>query len=178
MTKGNQKLVTLAVAGDPSGIPSCNISAFSHDDVNEEQYENATIANGLVKIDIIGKFQMQGTIKDARKFYDYLENADSNKRNEASFKSYINQANALTDINVFYDGNSTKQATVRMESFSEQNWRGESRWEMEPIICFYDGSSYSTFEAFFNDKDFQGLINSFKSYAEGYAALIGERIKW
>lgn len=178
MKKGNQSLVTVAVSGDPSGIPSCNVSAFSHDNVDEDDFRNSTIKEGLVKIDIIGKFQMQGNISDARKFYDYMENANDNNRNEATFKSYINQANALADINVFYDGTSTKQASVRMEPFSEQNWRGETRWEAEPVMCFYDGSSYSTFEAFFNDKDFKELINSFKTYAQNYAALIGEKIKW
>jgi hypothetical protein len=178
MTKGDQSLVTIAVAGDVSGIPSCNVSAFTRDEVDEDDFNNATMTNGLVKVDIIGKFQMQGTIKNARQFYDYLQDASNNDKNEANFRSFINQANSLADVNVFYDGNSTKQASVKMEVFSNQNWRGEIRWETEPVLCFYDGSSYSTFEAFFNDKDFKGLIDSFKNYAQNYASLIDERIDW
>ena len=40
------------------------------------------------------------------------------------------------------------------------------------MLNFYDGSSYSTLEAFFNDKDFKSVIDAFEKLADNYASLI------
>ena len=40
------------------------------------------------------------------------------------------------------------------------------------MLNFYDGSSYSTFDAFFNDKDFKSVIDAFEKLADNYASLI------
>ncbi len=45
-------------------------------------------------------------------------------------------------------------------------------------MCFFDGSSYSTFEAFFNEEDFKKVIDTFKALADNYANLIDEKIEW
>ena len=71
-----------------------------------------------------------------------------------------------------------KQATVKLEPFISESWGGTTYWEAEPVLNFYDGSSYSTFEAFFNDKDFKSVIDTFEELADKYAALVNERIDW
>ena len=78
---------------------------------------------------------------------------------------------------MFYDGNSVKQASVTLEPFEKKEW-GYSYWTTEPVLVFYDGSSYSTFEAFFNDRDFKTTIEAFKTFANKYADLVGEHIYW
>ena len=65
-----------------------------------------------------------------------------------------------------------------LEPFVEDTWYGRTYWDVEPVICFYDGSSYSTFEAFFNDRDFKKTIDAFKTLANKYAALVDEHIDW
>ena len=152
----------------------------SCDDFDEDNYDfdNATAKNLFVKLDILGKVQLQGTLTDVRKFVDYIDDAEDNDRNETTYKSYINQANALADVNLFYDGSNVKQATIMLEPFVEDTWNGRTYWDVEPVIYFYDGSSYSTFEAFFNDKDFKKTIDTFKSLANKYAALVDEHIDW
>ena len=134
--------------------------------------------NVYVKLDIIGKVQIQGTLSDARKFADYLDSADANDDSESKYKSYVNQANSLLNLNLFYDGKAVKQATVKLEPFITEAWGGTTYWEVEPVLNFYDGSSYSTFEAFFNDKDFKSVIDTFENLADKYAALVNERIDW
>ena len=64
-----------------------------------------------------------------------------------------------------------------MEPFEERDWN-YSYWDAEPVLTFSDGSSYSTFEAFFNDKDFKTTVDAFKTFADKYADLMGERIDW
>ena len=180
MSKNGTALVTMGASADVYNIPSVNISAFSSKDFDSDDYgfDKVNAKKAYVKLDILGKIQIQGTLSDVRKYVDYLEDADDNKNSESNYKSYINQANSLSDINLFYDGKNVKQASFKLEPFEDENWNGRRYWKSEPVICFYDGSSYSTFEAFFNEKEFEKVIDTFKSLANKYADLIDERIDW
>ena len=172
MSKNGESLASVAFSSDISGIPSCNIDAMVSGNIDEEDFNNSNMKNVYVKLDIMGKLQIQGTLSDVRKFTDYINEADDNDDDEKTFKSYVNQANSLANFNLFYDGKSTKQATVTLEAFEEESWNGMKYWYMEPMLNFYDGSSYSTFEAFFNDKDFKSVIDAFEKLADNYASLI------
>ena len=172
MSKNGESLASVAFSSDISGIPSCNIDAMVSGNIDEEDFNNSNMKNVYVKLDIMGKLQIQGTLSDVRKFTDYINEADDNDDDEKTFKSYVNQANSLANFNLFYDGKSTKQAIVTLEAFEEESWNGMKYWYMEPMLNFYDGSSYSTFDAFFNDKDFKSVIDAFEKLADNYASLI------
>ena len=172
MSKNGESLASVAFSSDISGIPSCNIDAMVSGNIDEEDFNNSNMKNVYVKLDIMGKLQIQGTLSDVRKFTDYINEADDNDDDEKTFKSFVNQANSLANFNLFYDGKSTKQATVTLEAFEEESWNGMKYWYMEPMLNFYDGSSYSTFDAFFNDKDFKSVIDAFEKLADNYASLI------
>lgn len=172
MSKNGESLASVAFSSDISGIPSCNIDAMVSGNIDEEDFNNSNMKNVYVKLDIMGKLQIQGTLSDVRKFTDYINEADDNDDDEKTFKSYVNQANSLANFNLFYDGKSTKQATVTLEAFEEESWNGMKYWYMEPMLNFYDGSSYCTFDAFFNDKDFKSVIDAFEKLADNYASLI------
>ena len=172
MSKNGESLASVAFSSDISGIPSCNIDAMVSGNIDEEDFNNSNMKNVYVKLDIMGKLQIQGTLSDVRKFTDYINEADDNDDDEKTFKSYVNQANSLANFNLFYDGKSTKQATVTLEAFEEESWNGMKYWYMEPMLNFYDGSSYSTFDAFFNDKDFKSVIDALEKLADNYASLI------
>lgn len=178
MSKNGTSLAVVAFSSDLSGIPSCNVDAFTSSEIDDINFDNANMKNAYVKLDILGKLQIQGKLSDVRKYVDYLESANDNEDNEKNFKSYITQANSLLDLNLFYDGKAVKQASVKFEPFAGESWGGYQYWDAEPVLYFYDGSSYSTFEAFFNDKDFKSVIDTFKGLADKYAALINERIDW
>ena len=180
MSKNGTALVTIGVSADVYDIPSVNVSAFSAKDYDPDDYdfEDVNAKNAFVKLDILGKIQLQGKLSDVRKFVDYLNEADDNRSDEKTFKSYINQANSLADVNLFYDGKNLKQAAIKLEPFVDESWYGHIYWKAEPVIYFYDGTSYSTFEAFFNKKDFKKTIDTFKALADKYADLLEERIYW
>ena len=180
MSKNGTSIITMGTAADVFDIPSVNVSAFSSSSFDEDDYDfdSANAKNAFVKVDVLGKVQLQGTVADVRKFVNYLEKADDNNRDERNYKSYINQANALTDVNLFYNGNNVKQASVKLEPFAEERWNGTTKWEAEPVLYFFDGSSYSTFSAFFNEDDFKSTIDTFKALANRYADLIDKRIDW
>lgn len=171
MSKSGTQLASVSVASDLSGIPSCNVEAFSRDDfdINTDSINGK---NALVKIDIMGKLQLQGTLKDVRKVADYIDKANKNDENENKFKQWMNSANEQIDINLFYDNSSVKQAAVQLEAFSETEWGGSKYWEMEPVLVFFDGSSSSMFDVFFNDTDFKDTIKAFEALIGEYEGLI------
>ncbi len=173
ISKDGKTLVTMGAAADVNDLPSINVSTFGSDDFDEDDYnwDNTDGKKAFVKLDILGKVQMQGTLSDVRKFVDYIDAADDNDRDERNYKSYINQANALMDVNLFYDGKNVKQASTKLEPFADEDWNGRTEWDAEPVIYFFDGTSYSTFEAFFNERDFKKTIDAFEKLIDNYADL-------
>ena len=150
MSKNGTKLATVSIAGT----------------------DNATAKNALIKIDILGKLQLQGVVKDVRKYSEYMDKAYDNETDENKFKQWVNSANELTQINLFYDNTSVKQAEMKLESFADSDWGGYTYWEMEPVLVFFDGSSNSMFDVFFNDTDFKQTINAFEDLIDRYENLI------
>lgn len=169
ISKNGTSLVSMSVAADVSDIPNCNLSAFTYDP-EDFDWDDANGKNALLKVDVLGKVQIQGTLTDVRSFANNLEDAEDNEENENKFKQYIDKANSLADVNVFYDNSSTKQATFTLEPFEESDYYYRY-WSVEPTIHFYDGSSYS-FDVFFNEKDFKKVINTYKRLGENYEDLI------
>ena len=172
--KNGTALVTVAMSGDVTGLPSCNLDAFSKDNFRLDDYNttNSTLKNAFVKVDVLGKMQLQGVISDVHKYSDYLDLADRNYNNESNFKSYVKKANELADFNLFYDNTSTKQASVVLDPFLDYEYDGEQEWEYEPVMVFFDGSSNSAFGNFFNEKDFKSLIKMYENMLGDYEDLI------
>lgn len=173
ISKDGKSLATVSIAGDVSGIPQCNVEAFSRNNFDIDDYytDNATAKNALVKIDILGKMQLQGIVSDVHKYADYLEKADGNNTNEKMYKQWLNSANDLTQISLFYDNTTVQQASMKLEAFVEDEWQGRTYWEAEPVLVFFDGSSNSMFDVFFNDTDFKSTIKAYESLIERYEDL-------
>lgn len=173
ISKRGKDLVTIAIASDISGIPDCNVSAFTETDFDWDDLDtdNANATNALVKVDVMGRIQCQGVIKEVRQYCEYIEDAYDNDAKASAFKSYLNMANSLADIHVFYDNTSTAQASIHLEPFEDDVWNGVTYWTAEPVMVFYDGSSYSTFSAFFNEKSFRKVIDAFEDLVNDYEDL-------
>jgi hypothetical protein len=181
LTKNDTPLLSASVAADPSGIPQANLSALVSNE-SEADFENVAVKNAFAKIDVLGMLQLQGSVQDVNKFASYLEKAQDNKYDESKFKSYMGQANSLATLNAYYDNTSTVHASVKFESFSDKkmtwyngNWTERTYWYMDPVLQFYDGTSYSlSMEAFFDRDDFKAVIDRFERVVEQYAKLIEE----
>lgn len=175
ISKNGTSLLTVAFASDINDIPSCNVDAFSATNFDIDKYNTdyANAKNAFVKVDVLGKVQVQGMMANLRQFANYIDAAEDNEKSEDSFKSYVNLANNLTDINLFYNGNSVKQATVKIEAFHHDagGYWGEAYWYAEPVIHFFDGSSYTTFDVFFNEVDFKNTFDDFNSLVDRYQQL-------
>ena len=181
MSKGSTPLVTMGMASDLNDIPSVNVNVFSEKNFKDHiDFSKVDAKNVYVKTDIIGKIQIQGLLLDVRKYINSLIEADTNKRDEKVYKANVDHANTLSDVKVFYDGNDVGQAIVTLDSFFKENYYSleSGIWHAEPILVFEDGSSYATFSAFFNKRDFQKTIDMFRMLADRYANLANAKIQW
>ena len=100
-----------------------------------------------------------------------MEKADANDNNESTYKSYILQANSLLDIGLYYGNSNTKQASVFLEPFQQDDYY-ERNWYCEPVLKFSDGTTYSTFEAFFDETSFQDVIDKFNALIDEYTDMV------
>lgn len=136
--------------------------------------ENGELLQGgaaKVSVNILGEVQIKGTCSNVKTFADYMDKADRNDENESQFKSYVNQANSLLNLGIYFNGGSMRQAKVQLECFEDgyANWKD---WTYEPVLVFDDNSTYSTFTAFFNETSFREVINSFEDLVRSYEKLI------
>ena len=172
VTKGNAKMLTVAVSSDLSGIPSCNVSSFvSNNNLDKTIFDSSNAKNGIVKVDILGKVQVQGTISDARGIADKFDAAKENKYDEVRFKACISDVNKYADLGLYYNNHNLKQADVYLESFKQTSWYGNSYWQADLVIRFGDESSYSICTNFFGERNFRDIINLLKTLGDDYVRM-------
>ena len=175
ISKNGKTLISTSLSSKLENIPSYNNDAFIDDDFDTDDFENVNGKDAFVKFDVLGQLQLQGKIVNIRKFANYLSSADDQCDNESLFKSYINQANDLMNVNMYFNNTSVKQASVKLEAFQDYDgWYGYKYWEAEPVIVFQDGSSYSTFEAFFDEGDFNNAIKAFERWIKRYDDMLND----
>ena len=160
--KGNEPLVSLIA---------------SYDGTLGENAENVDIKKIAISGDIMKAVQIKGDIKDWNQFYQNLEKADDNDQNESEFKSYLNMANNLMDLGVYYNSD-VRQAKIGLMAYEEDyyGYNGMQKYfDYEPAISFDDGTNYSHFEAFFNEISFKKFLDSLDEFLDGYDKLVGNK---
>ncbi len=160
VSKGSKTLISMSVSASGS---------VTNDQVEEGNISNVGTVN--INMDILGELQVKGTCSSCSKFKSYMEKADANDNNESTYKSYILQANSLLDIGLYYDNSNTKQASVFLEPFQQDDYY-ERNWYCEPVLKFSDGTTYSTFEAFFDETSFQDVIDKFNALIDEYTDMV------
>ena len=178
VAKGNTQMLSVAVSSDLSGIPSVNVSAFSgHIDSHTWEY---TDANAFIKIDILGKVQIQGKGTKIHSFVDKLEAAKKNRESENEFKSNIKEANEYLDLGLYFNNKSLKQANAFLEPFEKTGYRYSypngyqpyKYWGWDMVIQFGDESTYSTMANYFSKSNFRSVYGDIESLIDSYSKLI------
>lgn len=158
------------------------MGAYVDGKVDMESGEVTSAKNANLNFSILNdKVKVAGNCLDVIKYCNKLEKAAEHADDEKTYKSYINEANDMLDLNVYYDGTNTKQAYISLEPFYEEDYyygyNGYDKygeWICEPVICFEDGTSYSTFATFFDEDDFKSLINTFEKLVKDFEKLAEE----
>ena len=156
LKRGNNNLLSFSISADGT--------------VNEEEVTSAK--NAVLSFKILDKVEVAGNCQDIFKLVEKMEKANDNYDDESLFKSYINEANRLINLKVYYNGVKQEQLSVKLEPFKYDDGWGYSEWYCEPVICFPDETSYSTFEAFFDEDDFSTLIQTANKLVEEFIKLV------
>ncbi len=132
----------------------------------EGNYSQELLKTVNLNIDLMDQVQIKGEIKDGNSFVKYIELANNNRRNESKFKANISLADELMDLGIYYDHKNARQAKVSLESFRELEYDYDKGgyvnvWECEPVFVFGDGTTHSTFGAFF-ESGFEKTIAKFE----------------
>lgn len=171
VSKGGTNLVTLAISSNVKDLPSCNISAFSTLGIKAVG-DNGNANNAYVKIDVLGKVQVQGKVSEVRSMVERIR-AAQNSQTEADVKANIAQANTYYDLGVFYNNKSLKQAVVYIEPFANPDARHYNRykWNADLVIKFGDESSYSLLTNFFSETNFKSVVDDLTALSDSYSKL-------
>ena len=135
-----------------------------------------------VSIDILGKLQVKGNC-DFATLAEISDKITESRSDEATFKSWVGQAEQHFKLDVFYNGGEERSAYIGLEPVQEQGGDGKITWEVVPVIRFTDGSAYAMFEVFFNETDFADLITAISNWEKEAEEFInkalgkGEEIK-
>lgn len=178
VSKGSTQMLSVAVSGDPRNIPSVNVSAFSGH-ISSDTWNN-TDGNALVKIDILGKVQLQGSATKIHSISDFLEAARKNKESESDFKANLKEANDYLDLGLYFNNNSLKQATAYLEPFEKTGsrysysggYQSYKYWTWDMVIKFGDDSSYSTMASYFSKSNFRSVYADVESMIDSYSNLV------
>lgn len=165
--KGSSTLVSMSAYSD------AKVDFEEDEDYEDSEVEVTSAKNAKLDFSIMDdKVKVAGKCLDIIKFNNKLNKADDYCDQETAYKSYINEANEMLDLYVYYNGTDTKQAYVNLEPFYDDYYYGYGEWDCEPVIRFADGTSYSTFEAFFDEDDFRDLIRTFERLIEDFEDLV------
>lgn len=129
-----------------------------------------------VRMDILGEIQAKGTCSNAMEVNESLELMwdalyDGNTANETEARRHLNNANSKMDINIYYDGTSTKQASIKYDLICQTYYDWED-WDLIPVIVFNDSSTYKV-EEFFTEEAFSTLIDNFYDFCESFGDVFG-----
>ncbi len=156
---------TISVNGET--ILACSATASGKVYNDRLEYSDGTVS---VSLDILGKVQVRGTVKNLNSFIDALDDADYNYDNEADFKASIDLCNSLMDIKLYFDGSKNHSATLKFEPYVDQYYN--EYWDFDVVLTFPDGTAYSTLETYFNENYFRVVTNQFENLLRDFENLI------
>lgn len=177
--KGEEELLSVAVSGVLQGLPQLIISdegeeAFKKYFKEDIKTDRSDVSDLNIKIDIHKKIQIAGSVTSLRKLLEYNDKANEFEMEENKFKQYVSSINETIDMGLYFNGYNTRQANVNMEAFPKSRWyAGLERveWDMRPVIVLSDGSQTSTFDDYFDEREFSKLIRVYESLLDDYEEM-------
>lgn len=173
--KGN--VTVFNIVANITGFTACNIGGDFADENTWDDMDDAKLVGGTgyFRFNLLGKLQINGKIGDAGKIVDALKEADDSWNDEKAYKKAIDKINSNCIVGVYYNGKADKNASLYLVPFEEHHWN-EVEWDMQPVLAFADGTSYSLLEesSFFNENSFKSLINMFEKLQDDFEELYDE----
>ena len=177
--KDEDELLSFEVSGAIQGMPQLLFAdegedAFKKYFQDDIKTDRSDVSDLNIKIDIHKKIQIAGSVSSLRKLWEYTDKANEFYLEETKFKQYVSSINETIDMGLYFNGYDTKQANVIVEAFPRSSWYDDVervRWNMRPVIVLSDGSQTSTFDDYFDEREFNKLISVFESLLDDYEEM-------
>lgn len=177
--KDEDELLSFEVSGAIQGLPQLLFTdegedAFKKYFQEDIKTDRSDVSDLNIKIDIHKKIQIAGSVTSLRKLLEYNDKANEFEMEENKFKQYVSSINETIDMGLYFNGYNTRQAIVNMEAFPKSRWyAGLERveWDMRPVIVLSDGSQTSTFDDYFDEREFSKLIRVYESLLDDYEEM-------
>ena len=144
LTKDSKNLMSLSTSISGQSIPEAAISPIN------------------IEFDMMNKVQIKGTCKDFSKLLQYNNEIDE-ATTEAEINTIIEKINNELNLGLYYDGKSLQQAKFSLQLVPSE-YPNES--EVEPILTFVDGTSYSMLNEYFTEENFKTVIDAYLSFIQ------------
>lgn len=171
---GEEASATVAITKNGEELLACSASATGKL-YSAESGKDPIGKNGEFVLRVLGgKVRAEGTISDISAFADDLSEAIDNDDNESRFKSYIDKANSLINVNLYFDDSKNSSAKMELYPTVEEVYEGITYWEYEPCVKFDDGTRYSFME-YFDENTYSGVIDQFNTLIDNFVKLFDKR---
>lgn len=131
------------------------------------EVNDATVS---VEFNLLGELQLKGSCSDIAQLMEDVY--DTSFESERQCERAAERVTELINIKAYYDCTSTPQARIEFEPVSEYDeYYGEERYWIEPVIVFDDDSRYS-FDKYFKERDFRDLLENFEDFVLDYEEVI------
>lgn len=172
ISKDSKALVSGSFRTLVGNAPKYNFSDLD-EKAEEDDIDAMNLDSVVVKVDILGLVQLQGTVKDGVQLKNYLEEADDNYKDKDAFQSALRKANKLMEIHLMYDGTPTAQAKVTLEPFAEESYWDGVYWDYDVTLNFYDeDQTTESFGDFFSEVNFKKTTKLFEDLMDDYEDLV------
>lgn len=139
---------------------------------SEESDKDPVGKTGQFEVKVLSnRLYVVGNISNISDLAENLNNAEDNDDNEAAFKRYVENANNLMDINVYFNGSTNSSAKLMLYPMSERYYYSNYEyWEYKPYIKFNDDTKYS-FEEYFDEDTYSEVISRFEHLIDAFVDL-------
>lgn len=168
--------VIVAAVGKVSGSNLCK-QDYIQDLIENEDSDGLykLFSNAIATADVLGRIQVKGELSNLKDIVEAMDFDDWSKE-EAD-----NGAKALNKYlkGTFYlNGASKERGTIEWQSYldyyDDWSWNGESyhyeEWDVEPLLKFKDGTTYSI-DSYFGNGKFASVESIFENLVDSYEAL-------
>lgn len=144
--------------------------------VEDDEFDENNVKSISFEADMMGDVQIKAECPTFKLMFNAIENVVEAEENDLDFREFsnrISELNGTYDIHVYYEGNSTVQASVELEAYERPGgWNDIKYNDYRPILVFAaDGSQYQ-FENYFSDSSFSDLIDAFEELVNSFYNLV------
>jgi len=174
LLKNSSPLLSVSGTAGVSGLASVYVGDILSGKVRENPFKDFNLSDVNLNVDILGSVQVKGTLADAMKLSEYVDQIKGFEGDTVSYAAFIDDFNSMFDLGIYYDGKDVKQADFCLQLIESETEAGT--FVLQPCLAFYDGSETMPLLKFIATSEFMQVMSNASTLIEDYKTLFGEEI--